>query len=212
MEMTTMYRRRIVGVLLALATAAGMSLAGGGAAQAHATPAFNNASGYSHLVSIASGKCLDVLTESALPGFAVDQLTCRNAASQEWSQTQVATVTDHRTGGCGCTYPVWAIRNHNGGNCLTIPAGDVGDGTPVVQDTCVDGNQRQWWRLEGYGGYPQVFGMPPYRVTVWHWYYRLRSEGITSMCIDVNNGSTADELPMQMWDCVDIINQQWDLS
>lgn len=191
---------RIKDVEKTMMSLAGVLLVAGGGAAA----AITDASGYTHLANIASGKCLDVLTESALPGFALDQLSCRNAASQEWALTARATVTDHRAGGCGCTFTVYAIRDHNGGNCAQVPAGPVGDGTPVVQDTCDPGNTRQWWRLEQVGTDVFVRGGHAVSVPVWS----VRNYG-ADMCLDVDNGSTADELPMQIWDCVDIDNQKW---
>lgn len=202
MQKTIVPGRRVAALSLACAAAAALALSGGGVA--YAAPTFTNASGYAHLVSVASGKCLDVITESALPGFGVDQLSCRSAASQEWALTARATITDHRTGGCGCTFTVYTVRNHNGGNCAQVPAGPVGDGTPVVQDTCDPDNTRQWWRLDQVGTQISAGGGHQIAVPVWS----MQNYGV-GMCLDVDNGSTADELPMQIWDCVDIDNQKW---
>jgi hypothetical protein len=193
-------RRSAIRLSLVLTVAAAVTLASAGVAQA-----FNNAPGYSHFVSRASGKCLDVLTESTLPGFAIDQLTCRNAASQEWKLTAAAQITDHRTGSCLCTFTVYTIRNNNGENCATVPDGDVGNGTGVIQNTCVSGSYRQWWRIDpaeyGRAGNGQIVVVA----------YNLRNYG-ADRCLDVNNGSRSDELPMQIWDCVNNANQRWSIQ
>jgi len=190
-------RRRALSLSLALALAVGITLANAGTALA-----FDNAPGYSHYVSRASGKCLDPLTESTLPGVVISQLTCRNAASQEWALRAVATVTDHRTGGCGCTFTVYTISNHNGGNCAAVPGGVVGNGTPVIQDTCVAANTRQWWQVD-----PAEFGRTGTgQIVVVA--YRLKNYGV-GKCLDLNNGSSSDGLPMQVWDCVTMANQRW---
>jgi hypothetical protein len=191
-------RRRALKLSLVLAMAAAVMLTSAGVAQA-----LNNAPGTTHFLNRASGKCLDVYTESPWPGEFVDQLTCRNAAAQEWAVRYAATINDHREGSCQCTYDVYTIVNNNGGNCVTVPEGFGGNGAPVIQDVCTAGAIGQWWRLVTA---EYSVGPPNIRVPI-AWTIRNYRTG---KCLDVPGGSSNDELPMQVWDCFDgNFNQRW---
>src|SRR5262245_54913917 len=94
--------------------------------------AFNNASGYTHVLNDASGKCLDIITESPLPGFSVDQLDCRNAKSQEWAKI-------NGNGGI-------LLQNHNGGLCAHVVNTSGANGTQVDQQPCAFVPEQEWFQ------------------------------------------------------------------
>jgi hypothetical protein len=147
--------------------------------------AFNNASGYTHIVSNASGKCVDIVTESTLPGFFLDQLDCRNAKSQEWKGLPV--VIDNQL------YVL--LQNHNGDLCANIVNDSGANGTQIDQEPCAIVPEQEWLQFNIPGGSPHA---------TW-----LINRAV-GKCLDLENGGADNGIIMQVWDCnFNTKNQSW---
>jgi alpha-galactosidase len=91
--------------------------------------------GYQTVVSVHSGKCLDVYggATATADGVRVTQWTCNGGTNQQWR------VQDLGTG------YVQLVARHSG-KCLDVLNAATTDGARVVQWTCGTGNQQQWRR------------------------------------------------------------------
>lgn len=163
---------------------------------------YNNAPYTRHWKNYGNGKCLSVLSEAAVPGAAVDQYKCKNAAAQEWEETVAIKISDNRSGGCNCIYSVYLWPNHNGGNCMALANRSGANGTPVVTAPCNIRDETQWWHVG-----PSLVGRSGAFGSNNRWL--IQNYG-TGKCLDVSNGSNSNELPMQIWDCnSNTLNQTW---
>ncbi len=127
------FRRRTVGSVLSLATAASVALA------LPAQADINNSSGYFHWQNQTSGTCMDA--QSAGPGTPVLMWRCLNTEFEEW---KIAEIVDP-------THPasiVVKFINHAVNMCLSVDSATPGDGSPVVQQPCDDSDQKQLWLLD----------------------------------------------------------------
>jgi len=141
-----------------------------------------------------------VLGASLAAGATVDQSYCHHTSSQFW-QINTYQVTDHRTGGCGCTVIFDMFYNSNSSECLALADLSGANGTPVIQLDCNPSDSRQWWTLRS--SYVQVSGFDSPAMM-------LASLGVGNKCLDVDNGQSIDQLPMQVWDCNQFTpNQAW---
>ena len=87
------------------------------------------------------------------------------------------------------------LFNNGSQKCLTVQpnANGYGDnGLRIVQATC-DGSDVQRWAFFDAG--QNVM-------------FEIQNK-FTLKCIDLNNGSSADQTPIQQWDCVDNPNMKW---
>jgi hypothetical protein len=94
------------------------------------------------------------------------------------------------------------IFNHGAGKCLTVQpnANGYGDnGLRIVLATC-NGSDLQAWSFRDAGRCPGDCDF--------HEMYEIQNK-YTFKCIDLNNGSGANQTPIQQWDCVDNANMKW---
>jgi hypothetical protein len=91
--------------------------------------------GYNQVVSVSSGKCLDVFggTSATGDGVRVVQWTCGTGTNQHWR------VQDLGTG-----YIQLVARHSN--KCLDVQNAALTDGAQLVQWTCGSGTNQQWQR------------------------------------------------------------------
>ena len=84
-----------------------------------------------------------------------------------------------------------AVADHSGAN-----------GTAVIMAPCNIQDKKQWWHIgPSQVGRSNAFG-PDNR-----WMIQNSTGG---KCLDVENGDTRNELPMQVWDCdPNTLNQSW---
>jgi hypothetical protein len=115
-------------------TAFATMLALGVAAIVPAAPASAAYGDYVEIVNAVSGKCADVEREARYPGAAVHQWTCHNDANQLW-----------RPEDQGNGYA--RFRNLNSDLCM-VATRVRGSIYAIVQDTCVNGSNRELWRWE----------------------------------------------------------------
>lgn len=133
------------------------------------------------LISVHSGKALDVLNWSTADGAPVAQYTRNGGANQQWRLT----ATDNG---------YYTLTNANSGKLLTVPSTSAKvAGTSVAQGTATNAAGQQWKpTAEGQGA------------------YKLINRG-SAMALDVANWSTADRGTVQQWPDNGGANQQWDL-
>ena len=93
--------------------------------------------GYSTVVSVNSGKCLDVYggTGATADGTRVTQWTCNGGTNQQW-----------RIEDAGGGYVRLVARHSN--KCLDVLNAATTDGAQVVQWTCDGGTNQQWQRTQ----------------------------------------------------------------
>jgi hypothetical protein len=95
----------------------------------------DGADGYSQIVNVNSGKCLDVYggTGAVGDGVRITQWTCHGGTNQQWRLQDAG-------GG-----RLQVIARHSN-KCLTVQGAATADGAPVVQMTCGSGAEQQWLR------------------------------------------------------------------
>jgi hypothetical protein len=145
-----------------------------------ASASIHNTPGYVHLMNAGSGKCIDATESGAV------QWRCLNTTLEEWQFQDLDS---------GVLYQ---IVNSNNGLCLTSED-TLSNGAAVFQAPCSpDGTDKtQHWLLNNRGtnSAGRYFSL----VNMAH-----------KRCLDLQNGSTADGVPMQLWFCdTTTNNQRW---
>lgn len=135
--------------------------------------------------------------------------------------------------------PVGAIRSRKSGKCLDLPGGDASNGNVLWTWECDGGSASQVWDWHDskihYAADPSYcLDLPGNDQTdgnrLWLWECSLLSPGQkwgydqtagtvwlasseqdASKCMDLVNG-TEDGTPVQIWDCLDSITQEWQLD
>jgi hypothetical protein len=95
------------------------------------------------------------------------------------------------------------LVNSGSGKCLSVQpnANGYGDnGLRIVLATC-NGSDLQAWKF-------QDEGRNCSSNCAFHERYEIQNK-YTLKCIDLNNGSNADQTPIQQWDCVNSANMMW---
>ncbi len=161
------------------------------------------------------GKCVDVDTNTAIGGRAVQLYTCGVATGQRWSVSADGTIRafgkclDVRNNGTanfskvqlwdcigGAGAQQWvpradgSLRNPQSGRCLDLPQGNTADGTDLEIYDC-NGLASQVWNLPG---------MPTGPIT---------GPGTNTLCVDVDTNSGVNGRTIQIWSCSGIPGQQW---
>ncbi len=126
------------------------------------------------LVSVRSGKVLDVVGARPDDGATIQQWSDAGASNQRWTLVPAG-------GGA------YAIVGANGGKCLDVEGGSAADGVRLLQWSCSGGasagaNQR--WTLRSMGGGA----------------YAIVSSG-SGKCVDVAGASTDNGAALQQWRC-----------
>jgi len=98
-----------------------------------------HAAGPGPVLSLGSGKCLDLERGSTSDGPVVIQFDCHEGANQRWSFVD--------TGGGG-----YRIVSQLSNKCIGIDRAGPGSSGAIVQSTCGAGASEQLWRLVGGGG------------------------------------------------------------
>ncbi|WP_245594302.1 RICIN domain-containing protein [Actinospica robiniae] len=88
------WRNRVIGFVAAVATAAGLGIAGPIAAHAAAAPPSGT------IVGNNSGLCLSVTGASTSAGAGADLYTCNGSAAENWTLESNGTVLDNNSGLC----------------------------------------------------------------------------------------------------------------
>ncbi|GAA4095191.1 sialidase family protein [Nonomuraea soli] len=161
-----------------------------------------------------TGKCLDVDTNTAVIGKAVQLWACGGVSGQVWSMHANGTVrafgkcldivgngtanfTKVQLWDCnGAGGQQWrpqangALLNPQSGRCLDDPAGNTADGTDLQIYDC-NGLWTQVWNLPGF---PTG---------------RIAGPANAGMCVDVDTNTPASGNAVQLWDCNGVPGQQW---
>jgi len=132
------------------------------------------------ILSLGTGKCLDVASGSVTSGADVNQFRCYEAASQKW--------VVHNASTPGYVF----FKNQNSNLCLDVRFGGPKNGT-LQQFTCHQGNN-QLFRLE-----PFTDGFDGVRIVSKH----------SGNCLDVPSGSKQDGVLIQQYPCNSQSNQRW---
>lgn len=163
----------------------------------------------------AGGKCVDVDTNTAVRGRAVQLYTCGVATGQRWSVSADGTIRAFGkcldiTGNATANFsPVqlwdclpnagaqqWrpqadgSLRNPQSGRCLDLPQGNTADGTDLQIYDC-NGQAPQKWTLPGQPTGPIV------------------GPGSNSLCVDVDTNTGVNGRAIQVWSCSGVPGQQW---
>jgi hypothetical protein len=128
--------------------------------------------GTQRIVSLHSGKALDVASWSTANGGNVQQWTYGGGNNQAW----IITLT--RFGA--------EIKNAHSGKCLDVAGPSSADGANVHQWDCHNGTSQRWQPSEVY-----VNGVP----------YTKYVNASSGKCLDVASWSTADGGNIQQWTC-----------
>ncbi|MGI5481676.1 RICIN domain-containing protein [Streptomyces lavendofoliae] len=136
---------------------------------------------YYRLVSVRSGKVLDVNAFSTADGTRVQQWTDQNTANQQW-----------RLRPTGDGY--YELVNRNSGKVLGIAGGSTADKAAAEQQTDSTSTSQEW-RIDGVGGSGAVT-------------FTSRRSG---RVLDVSGGSTADGAAVVQYRGKGSTNQQWKL-
>ena len=173
-------RSRTVGLLLAAATAAGLTAAAALPASASTSPA-----GYYqilvHVGTSAPVMCLQPADPAGGAGTAVVQQPCAGVQAQNWAPLTVS----------GTSY---RFLNQASGLCMDV-AGGAASGTPVDQWPCNSISNERW-------SWPHSFpdGL---------WPIRSQVAGSSSYCLDVPGASTQAGLGVQIYTCNGTPAQAW---
>lgn len=161
------------------------------------------------------GKCVDVDTNTANAGRAVQLYTCGVATGQRWSVSADGTIRafgkclDITNNGTANFSPVqtwdciagagaqqWipqangSLRNPQSGRCLDLPQGNTADGTDLQIYDC-NGLATQVWNLPGQPTGPIV------------------GPATNSLCVDVDTNTGVNGRAIQVWTCSGVQGQQW---
>jgi hypothetical protein len=128
-----MNKRRMIGLLLGSATAAGLSVGVVSTAQAF--------EGYHEIVNVATHKCADVSGRSTRPGALVHEWDCAGDDHQLWGLADL-----------GNGY--YNLVNKNSHQCVELPNDSGANGTPIEQAPCL-GYITEQWQLRNLYNNPQ---------------------------------------------------------
>ena len=164
-----------------------------------------------------TNKCMDVNTNTANRGNAVQLWDCNGVPGQQWSIDADGTLRSF--GKCldivgdgtanfskvelwdcnGVGGQQWRARadgslyNPQSGRCLDDPAGNTANGTQLQIYDC-NGLWTQVWNLPGY---PTS---------------QINGPGTTNKCVDVNTNTPTSGNAVQLWDCNGVPGQQWEMN
>jgi hypothetical protein len=135
-----------------------------------------------------SGHYIDVLASYMNDGASVIQAAYRSTDSQRFEMLDV-----------GNGYV--KLVAHHSGKCLGIAGASMSPGAPVTQQTCVDGETSQQFRiLDEDGGDTAIGG-----------YKQIVSQS-SGMCLDIKYGDTYTGTEVIQWPCAGSANQLFELS
>jgi GH25 family lysozyme M1 (1,4-beta-N-acetylmuramidase) len=131
------------------------------------------------LVSLNSGKCLDVSGADTSDGAAVIQYTCHGGSNQ---QLQIRRLSNGYQ----------ELTFVHSGKCLDVPAFATGDGVELIQWTCNGGTNQQWSAaFRDDSSYERIVNRH------------------SQKCLDVPAFATDDGVELIQWTCNGGTNQQW---
>jgi hypothetical protein len=122
------------------------------------------------------------------------------------------------------TAPLLSIASAHSGLCWDVPNGTYTPGAVVQQYPCGTGNNQNWNLLFATTGNRlnaqiRSVGNPAYCVFRYsRWFINLRSTGFFANeisgvhfagCVDIPNGSMANSIPLQTYNCQNSPNQTW---
>ncbi|GAA4306638.1 hypothetical protein GCM10023178_14760 [Actinomadura luteofluorescens] len=146
--------------------------------------------GYYKLISANSGKCLDVDGtdgSGTADGRNVWQYECNGSTGQQWKP-------EKKAGG-------YLIKSRRSDKCLAVDSASPAPGANVLQWSCADPvTDEQLWNITTLKRH-HLDGIT----------HRLRAAS-TQKCMDVANGSTADQALVVPWDCNGADRQKWKFS
>lgn len=135
---------------------------------------------YVKLVSLESGKCLNVEGASYHDGARVIQWDCADTPNSHWRFEPVPGHPDY-----------FRIHAGNSDKCLNVEGGSIVNGARLIQWPCT-GNNNENWRAVDYEGYK----------------FKLQAEH-SGRCLNVEGASHANGAQVIQWDCVNTKNNRW---
>ena len=136
-----------------------------------------------HIQNAGTLKCVGVVDGSANDGARVEQETCSTAPSQLWW------ISGDSTGGGNVVDAI--VLNYHSGKCLEID-GPYANFSPLDQWQCFGGFDTQHWNVKSLSG------------------GNMLQNASHNFCLDVENGSPDEGLPLQIWSCnKNTSNQRW---
>ncbi len=120
--------------------------------------------------------CMEVKDASTAEGQIVQTYPCvTGERRQEWSFVPLADAKSY------------FVVNANSGMCMTVTDGRAAPSTPVLQAPCYTPTQAsQTWAYT-----PAPAPMMGYRLV----------SGVSGLCLDIEQGATAGETPLQVYTC-----------
>jgi hypothetical protein len=162
-------------------------------------------------------KCLDVDTNTAVNGRAVQLWTCSNASGQDWSVKADGTIRafgkclDVDANGTAnfTKVQLWecnpsgaqqwrpqadgSLKNPQSGRCLDLPQNNTADGTDLQIYDC-NGLSSQVWTLPGQPTGPIV------------------GPASNTFCVDVDTNTSVNGRAIQLYTCSGVPGQQWTMN
>lgn len=119
-------------------------------------------------------RCIDQTGWSTANGIVMQIYGCTGWSNQRWNFNSDK-----------------SISIGNGGSCLDLQNGVIGNGTPIQQWTCYSGSKNQQW----------IYSSSD---------LTIRLAANTNYCLDINNSlSGANGSKLQIWSCTGGSNQKW---
>jgi len=137
------------------------------------------------IMSLNSGKVLDVNQNSTADGEGVNQFDWNDGENQQWTFIPITPSSDNVS---------YEIQNVNSGKCLDIDRGSLDAGARLIQYQWHEGlNQK--WKITPLDGSPSYI-------------YKITCEN-SNLVLDVNNLSLDNNAVVQQWPWTGGLNQKW---
>ncbi|GGN62322.1 hypothetical protein GCM10010112_20360 [Actinoplanes lobatus] len=135
-----------------------------------------------------SQKCIDNPNSSTANGTVQIIFSCYEPRNANQSWTFITTEGKY-----------WNIKNGSSGKCLTVKGASTENSAAVIQYTCNNGDNEEW-----YTEYTGIY-------VEWGWradYYRIINRK-SGKCLTVKNASTSNSAQLLQYTCNGGTNQNW---
>ncbi|HEY1488522.1 MAG TPA: arabinofuranosidase catalytic domain-containing protein [Micromonosporaceae bacterium] len=158
------------------------------------------------------GRCLDINGNGTANNTPVELWDCNGVGGQKWIQQANGSLLNPQSGRCldspsgatgngtrlqiyDCNGTAAQKFSVNGGGMTTGPGGQCVD--VAADDTGGDGTAVQLWGCQAYA-------------IDQHWYHNANGSLETlGRCLDINGNGTANNTPVELWDCNGVGGQVW---
>jgi hypothetical protein len=144
--------------------------------------------GYTNIIGLQSGKCINVPNNNSANGVQLIIYTCANPSTSNETWFFDDDIRSPNTPG------YYNIQNQQTGKCLTQKGASTAVNQPIIQYDCNRGTNEQWYTQKVYSGPPD-------------WYYIRNEHG--GLCLAVKGGLTGNGQPLLQFTCNGGDNELW---